>query len=395
MYNNGNSSRNVTGSSIVDGTVETVDIADDAVTAVKLDNAVNTDIATGISGKAVADLALPKAGGTMTGDIIGLSGSGSNLTGVVRLTNSITAPSSPAIGDQWFDDNTGVKTMNVWNGTQWDLVSNETFTVATGGTVTTDGNYKVHTFNSSSAFVVSQAGVLNSNIEYLVVAGGGGGGGVQGGTVTSWSSGGGGGGYKESTVSISGGTSYTVIVGAGGTGTQGNGAVIGTAGGSSEIIGSGLTTVTATGGGAGGTSSYAPGGTSGVTSANAGGSGTTAQGWGQGGGGGQGAAGSNGTTTVGGDGGIGRQSDIKITSTNVYYGGGGGGGIYQFPGGAGGLGGGGSAANAVNSNGDAGDANTGGGGSGATAIGGDGSATYTGGAGGSGIVVIRYQFQAA
>jgi hypothetical protein len=36
MYNSGNSSKNVTGSSIVDGTVETVDIADDAVTNAKM-----------------------------------------------------------------------------------------------------------------------------------------------------------------------------------------------------------------------------------------------------------------------------------------------------------------------------------------------------------------------
>jgi hypothetical protein len=70
MYNNGNSSKNVTGSSIVDGTVETVDIADDAVTADKLANSVNTDIADGVAGKAVADLALPKAGGTMTGPLL-------------------------------------------------------------------------------------------------------------------------------------------------------------------------------------------------------------------------------------------------------------------------------------------------------------------------------------
>jgi hypothetical protein len=43
MYNNGNSSKNVTGSSIVDGTVETADIADDAVTVAKL----NSDVKLG------------------------------------------------------------------------------------------------------------------------------------------------------------------------------------------------------------------------------------------------------------------------------------------------------------------------------------------------------------
>ena len=69
MYNSGNSSKNVTGASIVDGTVETVDIADDAVTADKLANSVNTDIATGVSGSTTAGDALPKTGGAMTGAI--------------------------------------------------------------------------------------------------------------------------------------------------------------------------------------------------------------------------------------------------------------------------------------------------------------------------------------
>jgi hypothetical protein len=69
MYNSGNSSKNVRGSNIIDGTVETVDIADDAVTVDKLANAINTDIATGVSGSTTAGDALPKAGGAMTGAI--------------------------------------------------------------------------------------------------------------------------------------------------------------------------------------------------------------------------------------------------------------------------------------------------------------------------------------
>jgi hypothetical protein len=69
MYNSGNSSKNVTGSNIIDGTVETVDIADDAVTADKLATTVNADIATGVSGSTTAGDALPKAGGAMTGAI--------------------------------------------------------------------------------------------------------------------------------------------------------------------------------------------------------------------------------------------------------------------------------------------------------------------------------------
>ena len=41
---------------------------------------------------------------------------------------------------------------------------------ATGGTVTTDGDYKVHTFTSSGTFTVTTGGPM----EYLVIAGGGG-----------------------------------------------------------------------------------------------------------------------------------------------------------------------------------------------------------------------------
>ena len=43
---------------------------DDNVTAAKLANSINTDIATGVTANTTANAALPKAGGTMTGDLI-------------------------------------------------------------------------------------------------------------------------------------------------------------------------------------------------------------------------------------------------------------------------------------------------------------------------------------
>lgn len=49
--------------------VTTAKIADDAVTADKLANSINTDIATGVTANTTANAALPKAGGTMTGDL--------------------------------------------------------------------------------------------------------------------------------------------------------------------------------------------------------------------------------------------------------------------------------------------------------------------------------------
>jgi hypothetical protein len=44
---------------------------------------------------------------------------------------------------------------------------------ATGGTVTTVGNYKIHTFTSSDTFTVTAGG----NVQVVAVAAGGGGGG--------------------------------------------------------------------------------------------------------------------------------------------------------------------------------------------------------------------------
>ena len=59
----------ITSAKIADGTIATADIADDAVTAAKLANSINTDIATGVTANTTANAALPKAGGTMTGNL--------------------------------------------------------------------------------------------------------------------------------------------------------------------------------------------------------------------------------------------------------------------------------------------------------------------------------------
>jgi len=46
---------------------------------------------------------------------------------------------------------------------------------ATGGTITTDGDYKIHTFTGSGTFTVTTLGLIGT-VEYLVIGGGGGGG---------------------------------------------------------------------------------------------------------------------------------------------------------------------------------------------------------------------------
>jgi len=268
---------------------------------------------------------------------------------------------------------------------------------ATGGTISTSGNYTIHTFTSSGTFeVTSGSGVL----EYLVVGGGGGGGGE-------WNSGGGGGGgvVTGSGYVVNFGNSITVTVGDGGTGGASQG-IVGGVGGSS-IFG------TITAGGGGGGDSYTAnnpgagvatngsgGGSSGYrTSAGGVGNGTGGTGgagstYGAGGGGGAGANGGNGSGNLGGDGGDGVAS--SISGSSVYYGGGGGGAEYNLGnpgtgGGDGGLGGGGAGANSAG-NPVAGTANTGGGGGGAS---GYDPGVNAGADGGSGIVIVRYLNTAA
>jgi hypothetical protein len=277
---------------------------------------------------------------------------------------------------------------------------------ASGGNITTDGTYWIHTFLTTGAFVPQQG----LTCDYLVVAGGGsgnstvsgndggGGGGGAGGlrsTVTAT----GGGGSLESALAVTSGTSYTITVGAGGAAP--NSGISGTNGSNSVF-----SSITSIGGGGGG--SYATGnaggsgGGGGYGSGSVGGAGTTNQGYaggtfspngtggngGLGGGGGAGAVGANGSVNNGGNGGNGVATSISGSSV-TYAGGGGGARDYANAGsnGTGGSGGGG-AAN-WNGNGTSGTTNTGGGGGGVTQIS-PSSGVKTGGNGGSGIVIIRY-----
>ena len=149
-------------------------------------------------------------------------------------------------------------------------VTGNEYIVATGGTITTSGNDKIHTFTGSGTFTVSAAAVsaANNEVSYIVVGGGGGGGGAHGG-------GGGAGGFREDESPITPYTSspldgagpisvaaqaYPISVGAGGTGGS-PGGPYGTAGGNSIF-----SSITSTGGGNGSTESQ-------TNSTNSGGSG--------------------------------------------------------------------------------------------------------------------------
>jgi hypothetical protein len=297
------------------------------------------------------------------------------------------------------------------------------YITATGGTITTCGDYKIHTFTGSGCFVVSNSGnAAGSNtLDYLVVAGGGG-------ANISYAGGGAGGfRYSNSTFPVTSSpaaplanatgitasiTTYPITVGSGGVGgpgptmSPGNPSV--------------FSTITSTGGGRGGNTptpvappamnggsgggghtgqctSTSPGGLGNSppvspSQGNNGGTGQQQGGVGDvgGGGGGAMAVGSNGALPgAGGSGGIGAGIPTAFGSNGIpsggyqYYAGGGGANSNSTPG-SGGLGGGGNGLGPARAQ-TAGGTNTGGGG------GGGPSAPLAGG--GSGIVVIRYKYQ--
>jgi hypothetical protein len=243
------------------------------------------------------------------------------------------------------------------------------FIIATGGTVTTSGDYKIHTFTGPGTFEVTNRGTPagSNSVEYLVVAGGGAGG------TTDYSAGGGGGGFRQNFPSPATGglpvakISYPITIGAGGSGLNGSG---------TDSI---FSTITSTGGGFGGSytgpqNNGGPGGSGGGGASNAGigGSGNTppvspsqgnpgGNGDGDGGGGGGGSGGSGTPSSGGRSGGPGTATSISGPSVTYSAGNRGiGAGTPAGPSGGANTG---SAGGAVN------------------------------GTGGSGIVVIRYKFQ--
>ena len=297
------------------------------------------------------------------------------------------------------------------------------YVVATGGTITCCGDYKIHTFTGPGTFTVCSVGnpAGSDTVDYLVVAGGGGGAARNGGA-----GGGGAGGYREgynpgsytasplaTTALPVTATAFPITVGGGGAQFPSANSGQGNAG-SNSIFSS----ITSTGGGGGGAvSSIAPitvgaaggsGGGAGIETDNVpfscAGAGNTppvspSQGnpggnnfaptWPSpsgagGGGGGAGASGGNASSGTGGTRGCG--VDTGISGSSVNYAQGGGAVNYGSP--LGGLGGN-NPTPATTDDGVAGGTNKGGGGG----AGGSSSNTGTGAAGGSGIVVIRYRFQ--
>ena len=340
---------------------------------------------------------------------------GSNIGGFA--TNAILSTNGIAVTFVYVDATQGWIVTD--SGNRSDLPTPQ-FVTATGGTIATCGDYKIHTFTGPGTFTVSCAGnpFGSTTVDYLVVAGGGGGSNILGGA-------GGAGGFRESVPSPAawtasplanpGGslpvtaTAYPITVGGGGPsgqpGSNGNPSI--------------FSTITSTGGGGGGRGVVGLNGGSGggghkQCSPGAGGLGNTpptspSQGsnggpnsssLGGGAGGGATAIGSpQPGPAVGGTGAgtsINPSPSVGTPGPSAplrYFAGGGGGSRYNTPCcsgtvGPGGVGGGGASVAGPTST--SGTTNTGGGGGGSSF---PYSPSPVGGSGGSGIVIIRYRYQ--
>jgi hypothetical protein len=314
-------------------------------------------------------------------------------------------------------------------------VTGRQFITATGGTITTSGDFKIHTFTGPGTFCVSQISTVaaENTVSYAVIAGGG-----AGGSGGNGGGGGGAGGFRENKspvdtytasplegaadISITA-TGFPITVGGGGTG------VTGSCTPGANGVNSVFSSITSAGGGGGGgppsSGNGDPGGSGGggggATACRTGGSGNTppvsppqgqdgGRSSGQpglngkgGGGGGAGAAATQtpvGNNNSAGNGAVGVPT--AITGSAVSYAGGAGGGAQNGPtsaaGGAAspcGTGGVGAtsapaASPPIDRNAGDGTTNRGGGGGGNT---GTSSPAAKAGNGGSGIVIIRYKFQ--
>jgi hypothetical protein len=394
------------------------------------------------AGSAGDIISLADYAGTWQTNVVTVTPNGTDKIGGTN-TNATLSTEGQSVTFVYVDDTEGWK--NVQDSTS--NVRGESFIVATGGTITCCGNYKIHTFTGPGTFCVSSLSNLPGNnvVDYLVIAGGGGGG--AGHPVSGAAgSGAGAGGYRESSGTSTGSYTvsplgacvsalpvtaigYPIVVGGGGAGACSLAPAPGPTK-ASPGSNSSFSTITSTAGGYGGSRSWGfpdgsgtntdgrsnggPGGSGGggniycypspstPGSAGTGNTPPVSPPQGQNGGsynpGGNGGVSGGGATGAGGtnnpipssaSGGAGATSSINGTPTGRAGGGGGG----QGNGGTGpgsateGGGAGGSSSACVGSNGSNGTANTGGG------AGGGGAPGANGGTGGSGIVIIRYKYQ--
>jgi hypothetical protein len=351
------------------------------------------------AGAAGSSVALADYAGTWNDNAVTVSPNGSEKMGGINADVTLNTEGQ-SVTFVYIDAVQGW--VNVLDSTS--NVRAEAFITATGGTITTSGNCRIHKFTGPGTFCVSSlaATPANNQVSYMVVAGGGGSGSSQDGHM---GAGGGAGGFREDkspltpytasplegagTINVTA-ASFPIVVGGGGPGSPGK-----TKGGNGSV--STFSTITSTGGGGGGAGSN----TGNCRSANTGGSGGGAGGSdqpAQSGGAGNtppvsppqgnsggdavqstGQAGSGGGATAAGTtnpsnpnpsahpGGAGATS--SITASPVTYSAGGG-------------------TSGTNGSAATGAANTGNG-----SKAGKGTSDVSGAQGGSGVVIIRYKFQ--
>ena len=371
----------VTSAMIVDGTIRSGDMAVDPRNATNLN---------------AGDVPLAQLDNVDTSGII------SNRDDIALLGFKVAANGSLAkynLVDQTVDDFQDTSGVNASSSTNEARDSSgkyykgETSTTptASGGTITTDGDYKIHTFTADANYINDTP----QTVDYLLVAGGAGGGGTHT-SILNGAGGGGAGGFRYLTSNSMAAGTFAVVIGQGGAAGPATSDTQGSDGTATTF-----NSVSAAGGGGGGSAGQA-GGMNGRDGGSGGGGGTTSRDGGSGntpstspvqgydggdttganggsGGGGASATPSDSSGYVGTTGGAGLSN--SITGSAVTYAGGGSGGsrtgYASSPGSAGGGGGSGN----PGSNGT--DALGGGGG------GSDGGSDTAGGDGGNGIFILR------
>ena len=373
-------------------------------------------------------------GAVVTSHFLGYSNTNTFKTVLSRMSNLDTGYTATIVGS--YAVTTAITSITIWSSNSNTIPSGSTFSIyglsntiamtqnqtgnkAIGGTVAYSGSYTYHAFPFSGTFTPIQS--ITADI--LIVAGGG------SGSSNYEGAGGGAGGYQLFTSqSLTGGTTYTCTVGAGG--TTGTNLYGGSSGGNSQFgaiqvsHGGGKGNSPGANGGSGGGGDYflntnngtgQPGGSGnvgGYTPVEGYGGGTglaqsAAPGHASGGGGGAGQAGQSVPTAgTGGYGGFGAGGTSwtnyaildamgtatglgQLSSGHYYYAGGGGGGA-TTNGAVGGLGGGGAGASGTlgaNTKAVSGTPNTGGGGGGAAQ---NSYSDQLAGNGGSGVIIVRY-----
>ena len=166
---------NVTAAKIVTNGVLTRHVLDDNITAAKLANSINTDIATGVTGNTTANAALPKAGGTMTGDLlVKPSASGATATsGTVGTFESndntevsILGGSSSVLGLNFGhsgDNDEGKITFNTTAGSEdLQIVSSKEITLDAAGDIILDAGGEQVNF-SHAGTVIGQVDMGSNN----------------------------------------------------------------------------------------------------------------------------------------------------------------------------------------------------------------------------------------